>query len=105
MRQLVLAALAAVLAAPAFGQAGHEQPVASVLRVWFSCDNGQEVEMLFYTQQGTAVLVHEGKTVELQQQLSGSGFIYGGGAYLVRGKGDDISIEIDSRAPIKCTAR
>jgi len=105
MKRAIFAVLAAVLAAPAFAQADQGQAGGNVLRVWFSCDNGEQVEMRFFTQQGTAVLVHEGKTVELQQQLSGSGFIYGSGEYLVRGKGDELTIEIDGRAPIKCTAQ
>lgn len=115
MRYAALVGLVtAVLAAPALGQANQEPATTSpadptaqegVLRVRFDCENGEEAEMRFFTQQGLAILAYHGKTVELRQQRSGSGFIYGSGPCVVRGKGRDISIETDRMAPVKCTAQ
>lgn len=74
-------------------------------RVRFVCTNGEEVEMRFFPAQGVGVLVRNGKPMELQQQPSGSGFLYSNGPNTVRGKGDEIMIEIGRMVPLKCTAR
>jgi len=83
---------------------GQAEPTGE-RRVGFTCDNGEEVEVRFFPLQGVAVLVRHGKTIELQQQPSGSGFIYSNGPNTLRGKGDEIMIEIGRMVPIKCTAR
>ena len=61
--------------------------------------------MRFFPQQGVAVLLRGGQTTELQQQPSGSGFVYSNGPITVRGKGDDLSLEIGHMVPIACRAR
>lgn len=50
------------------------------------------------------MLVRGGRTLELQQQPSGSGFIYSNGPNTVRGKGDELVLEIGRMAPIRCLA-
>ena len=45
------------------------------------------------------------KTIELQQQPSGSGFIYSNGPNTIRGKGNDLTVEIGRMVPIQCKAR
>lgn len=74
-------------------------------RAQFVCDDGETVEMRYFPLQGVAVVVRHGNTIELQQQPSGSGFIYSNGPNTVRGKGDEIMIEIGRRVPIKCKTR
>lgn len=74
-------------------------------RVQFLCTNGEEVEMRFFPAQGVGVLVRNGKPMELQQQPAGSGFLYSNGPNTVRGKGDEIIIEIGRMVPLKCTGR
>jgi membrane-bound inhibitor of C-type lysozyme len=74
-------------------------------RVQFQCANGEQFEMRFFTLQGVAVLVRNGRTIELQQQPAASGFRYGNGPNSVRGKGDELTLEIGRMVPIHCQAR
>lgn len=73
-------------------------------RVTFDCSQGEEIEMRFLPQ-GVAVLVHKDTTLELQQRPSASGFIYSDGPNTVRGKGNDLTVEIGRMMPLKCRAR
>ncbi len=93
------AAANAVAAPDATGEATGER------RVQFDCDRGEAIEMRFFPLQGVAVLVRNGQTSELQQQESGSGFIYSNGPTTVRGKGDALTVEIGRMVPLHCTAR
>ena len=72
--------------------------------VRFLCDNKEGVEMRFFPQQGVAVLVRHGRTIELQQQRAASEFVYSNGPNTVRGKGDEITVEIGRMVPLKCKA-
>lgn len=87
--------------APVSSSAG-EMPTET--RVSFSCVNGERLEMRFFPLQGIAVLMRNGDRLELQQQVSASGFIYSNGPTTVRGKGDEISVEIGRMMPIICHA-
>lgn len=73
--------------------------------VAFACDNGETLSVRFFTAEGIAVLVRHGKTIELQQQPSGSGFIYSNGPNAIRGKGLDLTVTIGRMAPIQCQAK
>ena len=66
---------------------------------------GESLSVRFLPAQGVAVLVRNGKTIELQQQPSGSGFIYSNGPNTIRGKGNDLTVEIGRMVPIQCKAR
>ncbi|MET0988547.1 MAG: MliC family protein [Steroidobacteraceae bacterium] len=70
-----------------------------------SCDSGDEIEVRFLNEQGSAVLIRGSEPVELQQERSGSGFIYSNGHTTIRGKGDELTLEIGRMAPIRCTAK
>jgi hypothetical protein len=61
--------------------------------------------MRFLPAQGVGVLVRNGKPMELQQRPAASGFLYSNGPNTVRGKGDEIMVEIGRMVPLKCTAR
>jgi len=72
--------------------------------VRYLCDNKEGVELRFFPQQGVAVLVRHGRTIELQQQRAASGFVYSNSPTTVRGKGDEITLEIGRMVPLKCKA-
>lgn len=80
-------------------------PASADLDVAFTCSQGESISVRFSPAHGTAVLMRHGERVELQEQPSGSGFIYSNGPTTIRGKGDDLSIEIGRMAPIECKAR
>jgi membrane-bound inhibitor of C-type lysozyme len=61
--------------------------------------------MRFFPEQGVGVLVRGGQTIELQQQPAASGFIYSNGPNTVRGKGDELRLEIGRMAAITCRSR
>lgn len=73
--------------------------------VAFTCSNGTELSVRFFPAQGVAVLVREGQTTELQQAPSGSGFVYASRTTTIRGKGDDLTVEIGRMAPLQCKAK
>lgn len=73
-------------------------------RVRFACDNGEEVEMHFMPQKGIGVLLRNGETKELKQQPAASGFQYSSGHFSVRGKGDELIVEVGKMVPLKCKA-
>ena len=78
---------------------------SDVREVAFTCANGETLSVHFLMAKGVAVLVRNGRTIELQQQPSGSGFIYSNGPNTIRGKGDDLIVEIGRMAPIQCKAK
>ena len=76
-----------------------------VREVAFACANGPDLSIRFFTARGIAVLVRNGEPVELHQQPSGSGFIYGNGTTTIRGKGNDLKVEVGRMAPLQCKAK
>lgn len=108
---LLLAAAAGVFVLADYGQSKSGELVheaseysADLRRVTFKCDDGKTVEMRFSPNAGAAALIRDGRTTELNQQPSGSGFRYAGGATTVTGKGDDLTLELDQAAPVRCRA-
>lgn len=73
--------------------------------VAFTCSNGPDLSVRFFPAQGVAVLVRGGQTTELQQEPSGSGFVYASRTTTIRGKGDDLTVEIGRMAPLQCKAK
>ena len=73
--------------------------------VTFACMNGETIAVRFFPAQGVAVLVRNGNTIELQQQPTGSGFLYSNGPNTIRGKGDELMLEIGRMVPVPCKAR
>ena len=78
------------------------QAADEVIRAHYACDQGEKIEVRYFPQKGTAVLVRHKKALELRQEVSGSGFIYSNGRTTIRGKGDDLTLEIGRRAPLDC---
>jgi membrane-bound inhibitor of C-type lysozyme len=77
---------------------------ASAERVRFLCDNAETVEIQFLPDRGIA-LFDSGNgqnPVELPQQPAASGFHYTNGRITVRGKGDEIRVEIGGGPSLRC---
>lgn len=71
----------------------------------FVCSNGEKLAVRFMTAGERAVLLRHGQAIELQQRPSGSGFIYSNGPNTIRGKGDQLTVEIGRMLPIECRAQ
>ncbi|MEP4890734.1 MAG: MliC family protein [Aliiglaciecola sp.] len=70
--------------------------------VAFTCMNGENLRVRFYTDQEVAVLVRNSDEITLSQRKSASGFIYSNGPNTIRGKGDNLTVEIGRMMPIQC---
>lgn len=102
-----LAALFAACAACACSSVpagGDAASAGDVREVAFSCSNGEALAVRFDREAERAVLLRNGEEIELRQQPSGSGFIYSNGPNTIRGKGDDLTVEIGRMVPLQCKA-
>lgn len=97
----VVAVVTAVGCTPIVSQ--HSSPQSR--EVAYTCTDGQNVSVRFFPEQGVATLLRHGETIELQQKPTGSGFLYSNGPSSIRGKGDDLTLEIGRMASLQCTAR
>ena len=73
--------------------------------VQFTCANGESISVRFFVGQESATLFRNGQEIELKQRPSGSGFIYSNGPNTIRGKGDELMVEIGRMLPIQCIAQ
>jgi membrane-bound inhibitor of C-type lysozyme len=78
---------------------------ANASRARYACEGGQSIEVRFFIREGRAVLVRDEKRMELQQQRTGSGFLYSNGPTSVRGKGNELILQDGRSAPIRCKTR
>jgi membrane-bound inhibitor of C-type lysozyme len=84
---------------------GHaKQAKKEVISTRYACENGERIEVRFFPKQDRATLIRQGKNIELEQQISASGFIYSNGPTTLQGKGDEIMVEIGRMAPLVCKA-
>lgn len=90
---------ACALTAPINDNSPNDRQVA------FTCTRDESLSVKFFPAQGVAVLVRNSDSIELQQQPSGSGYIYSNGPITIRGKGDDLTVEIGRMAPLQCKAK
>ena len=103
LRTLVAIGIGMGLAACASGpreMAGAD----AVTAVDFECDGGETLSVRFLPAASLAVLVRGGDELRLEQQPAASGFHYRHGATAIRGKGDELIVEIGRRVPLRCTA-
>jgi membrane-bound inhibitor of C-type lysozyme len=77
----------------------------NVRRVHFTCDNGEELQVVFFRTLQIADLVRNQKGTELSKQPSGSGFHYSNGTHTIRGKGEDLAIEVTQQPTLNCKAK
>ena len=74
------------------------------IRAHFVCTNGETLEVRFSATRRLAVLIRNDQSIELPQQPSGSGFVYSNGPTTIRGKGNDLIVEIGRMVPLDCQA-
>lgn len=74
-------------------------------RTTFTCDNEETIEVRFFPDQGIAVLVRGGQNTELQQKTTADGFEYSNGQTTIRGKGQDLTLNVGMMATAKCVAK
>ena len=74
-------------------------------RARYACEGGESIEVRFFVQEGRAVLVREDKRMELQQQRTGSGFLYANGPTSIRGKGNELILQDGRMVPLRCKTR
>jgi membrane-bound inhibitor of C-type lysozyme len=74
-------------------------------RARYACDGGQSIEVRFFIREGRAVLVREEKRMELQQQRTGSGFLYANGPTSIRGQGNELILQDGRSLPLRCKTR
>ena len=79
-------------------------PTTKQTRTSFKCDNDETVEVRFFPDQGIAVLVRGGQNVELNQEVTASGFKYSNGQTSISGKGNELTMQVGMMAAAKCTA-
>ncbi|WP_158224648.1 MliC family protein [Agaribacterium haliotis] len=79
-----------------------EQPNTAVIKREFVCSEQQQLKINFFPETNSADLFFDGKKTSLQQQLSGSGFAYAGGAYSVRGKGQQFTLSVNDGRQLMC---
>ncbi|MGY1459591.1 MULTISPECIES: MliC family protein [unclassified Luteimonas] len=105
MKVPLMAMLAACAACACSSPPAAVDPSPPDMReVAFSCDNGESLSVRFHAAQERAVLLRNGDAIELAQQPSASGFVYSNGPNTIRGKGDDLTVEIGRMVPIQCKA-
>ena len=76
---------------------------SKVNEISFTCDRGDPIQVRFLQNKELAILIRNGKTIELRQEPSGSGFSYSNGQTSIRGKGKELMVLIGRMAPINCT--
>jgi membrane-bound inhibitor of C-type lysozyme len=101
---LVSAALLSGCATQNAVQQAVEEPIGAG-RMQFACGNGEMVEMQFVPERDHGVLRRSGWSVELPRRAVDSGYAYSNGPTTVRGKGNEITIQIAHLAPIWCRGR
>ncbi len=82
-------------------------PGPAEMRVDYKCDNGEQVAVRFFPQQGIGVLVRGGQNVELQGQSTPPGFTYSNGQTTLRVAPDRLTMtmNVGMMATAKCMAR
>ena len=71
----------------------------------YQCDGSEYIEVRFFPREGRAVLVRDEKRMELQQQRTGSGFLYANGPTSIRGQGSALTLQDGRSAPMRCKTR
>jgi membrane-bound inhibitor of C-type lysozyme len=100
MKALALALLVASISCAC----SSTPPAQADRNVSFTCTNGESISVVFSPANSTAVLVRNGENIELEQQPSGSGFMYSNGPNTIRGKGNDLTVEIGRMVPLQCNS-
>ncbi|MBN8747685.1 Membrane-bound lysozyme-inhibitor of c-type lysozyme [Xylophilus ampelinus] len=79
---------------------------AKAITAVYACDDGSTLRVRFAGNIARVTLPGRPRMqVDLLQQRSGSGFIYATPRYELRGKGDDGTWTVGSRAPLHCSVK
>ena len=70
----------------------------------YQCENAPPVTVTFIADEERAQLTRGEDSFNLPQEVSASGFIYSNGRYTIRGKGDELTLEVGRMMPINCSA-
>ena len=73
-------------------------------QVLFECVGNIPVTVRFYKDSERAVMIRNNENIELKQEPTASGFSYTNGPNSIRGKGDDLVLQIGRMAAINCHA-
>jgi membrane-bound inhibitor of C-type lysozyme len=73
-------------------------------QVLFECVGNDPVTVRFYKDSERAVMIRNNENIELEQEPTASGFSYTNGPNSIRGKGDDLVVQIGRMAAINCHA-
>jgi membrane-bound inhibitor of C-type lysozyme len=73
-------------------------------QVLFECVDNLPVTVRFYKRSERAVMIRNNDEIELKQIPTASGFSYTNGPYSIRGKGDDLVLNIGRMSGINCLA-
>lgn len=76
----------------------------SMDKVLYQCDGFQPIEVQFYARTGIAVLMYSGRSYELPRHEVEHGFWFSDGRHSIRGNQTRLSLEMDGKMPIICTA-
>jgi membrane-bound inhibitor of C-type lysozyme len=98
--RIVLTLAVALLAGCSLFAPRHDEP--SELRAHFVCTNGEELDVHFIATRHVAMLIRNDQSIELAQQPTASGFVYSNGPNTIRGKGNDLTVEIGRMVPLQC---
>ncbi|WP_158970145.1 MliC family protein [Paraglaciecola sp. L3A3] len=89
----------------ACGQSTEMTSEQEYYEVTYDCERGQPILVHFYKEQELAELIREGQVTELKQEPSASGYYYTNMKVSIRGKGNELTLEIGRMAAITCRAR
>lgn len=77
---------------------------SAATRVAYTCDRGAPIAVVFYPSEGRAELLRNDNVITLESVPVGSGFKYSNVQTTIRGKGDEMILEVGRMAPITCKA-
>jgi membrane-bound inhibitor of C-type lysozyme len=84
---------------------GQPMPPPAESRATYRCDDGQQVNVRFFPQQGVAVLERGGQSMELPQQPAPPpAWKFGTAQNQIEGRGSTMTITVGRMVPINCTA-
>lgn len=105
MKALATVAIAGVLAAACGPTPPASDDTAAAREVVFSCDNGESLTVRFLQEQEIATLIRGEDSVDLPRQPSASGFMYSDGSTTIRGKGDELRVDVEGMEPLRCESQ
>jgi membrane-bound inhibitor of C-type lysozyme len=101
MKTIFAGTLVVALAGCATSPAADSSAASSERRVTYACEGGPDLTVV-YAENVARVVQPDGSTVDLPQQVTGSGFSYGTPMQSIRGKGTELTYTIGRMVPRQC---